>query len=207
LQVAIIRTVDTNFSSHLLNVSVTNALWGSVSTTGGLFVAGSPVILQATAAQYGLFNGWTGSVVSLSNPVQFVMSAPQTITALFAEQLYTNGTPASWLAQYGLDVSDAGALSDTDGDGLTAWQEYIAGTLPNLGTSVFEISNHWKTPDGTGYAFTWPVVSGRVYSVHWSSNLISGVWSQMSGSANGVYTDAVHGAELNGFYRIKVQKE
>jgi len=53
----------------------------------------------------------------------------------------------------------------------------------------------------------WPTVSGRVYSVYWSSNLISGVWSQLSGNASGVYTDALHEAAEAGFYRIKVQKD
>jgi hypothetical protein len=135
------------------------------------------------------------------------MNAPQTVTALFAEQLFTNSTPASWLAQYGLPVSDAGALSDTDGDGMTAWQENIAGTIPTLGTSVLKISNHWKTTDGAGYVFAWPAVSGRVYSVYWSSNLMAEVWPQLSGDASGIYTDTVHGAELKGFFRIKAHKQ
>jgi len=52
----------------------------------------------------------------------------------------------------------------------------------------------------------WPAVSGRVYSVYWSSNLISGVWSQLVDNiGNGIYTDTVHQAEKEGFYRIKVQ--
>jgi len=184
---------------------VNNASWGSVSPTGGVYTSGTVVQITATASNGFSFVNWSGDASGTGNPEQLSMNGPKSVIALFDELLYTNGTPASWLAQYGLDLSDAGALSDTDGDGLVAWQEYIAGTLPNLGTSVFEISNHWKTPDGTGYAFAWPTVSGRIYSVYWSSNLVSGVWSQMSGSANGVYTDAVHGAETEGFYRVKVR--
>jgi hypothetical protein len=50
-------------------------------------------------------------------------------------------------------------------------------------------------------------VSGRVYSVYWTTNLMNSfqsletniVWPQSS------WTDLVHGAQEVGFYRIKVR--
>lgn len=44
--------------------------------------------------------------------------------------LTTTGTPHWWLAQYGLTNFEADAISDTDGDGLVTWREYLSGTCP-----------------------------------------------------------------------------
>ncbi|MGJ8672760.1 Ig-like domain-containing protein [Rubritalea sp.] len=44
--------------------------------------------------------------------------------------LVYNDTPREWLANYGIEASDAGALADTDGDGFANWEEYQNGTDP-----------------------------------------------------------------------------
>jgi len=186
-----------------LITGVNNPLWGSVFPTGGTYAAGTQVELSAVASNYYHFTAWSGDASGSANPQTVTLTTNLTVTAGFDETLVTNSTPQWWLAQYGQGTNDAGALSDTDGDGLTAWQEYIAGTLPNLGTSVFAISNHWKIADG--HVVVWPTVPSRIYSVYWSSNLVSGVWSQMSANAAGIYTDTVHGVSDKSFYRIQVQ--
>jgi hypothetical protein len=48
------------------------------------------------------------------------------------------GTYIPWLVSYGLTPADD--LTDYDNDGMYAWQEYVAGTDPTLGSSVFEIT-------------------------------------------------------------------
>jgi hypothetical protein len=131
------------------------------------------------------------------------VTADGVLSADISAMVATNSTPLWWLAGYGLTPGDAGALSDTDTDGQAAWEEYIAGTLPNLGTSFFGISSAWNSP--SGMVLAWPAVSGRLYSVYWSPDLVSGAWSQLSGDAVGSYTDAVHAVENKGFYRVKVQ--
>ncbi len=94
-------------------------------------------------------------------------------------QATSQGTPYSWLDLYGLVVDgdyESADLADTDGDGLFAWQEYVAGTLPTNALSVFrsellqadgQIGLRW-TPDLTG------AVPARVYSVYGASNLLDG---------------------------------
>lgn len=89
------------------------------------------------------------------------------------------GTPLSWLDRYGLAADgdyEAAAGADTDGDGLAAWQEYVAGTVPTNGASTFyavlerangALSVHWM-PDLTG------AVPARVYSVYGTSGLQGG---------------------------------
>ena len=54
-------------------------------------------------------------------------------------EMSVNGVPASWLASYGLELSEAGTLTDTDGDGLTNLAEYLAGKDPLVNDSSPEI--------------------------------------------------------------------
>jgi hypothetical protein len=54
--------------------------------------------------------------------------------------------------------------------------------------------------------FSWQGVSGRVYTVYWTSNLLSGFQSLGSNIpwTASIFTDTVHSADQNGFYYIKV---
>lgn len=115
----------------------------------------------------------------------------------------TNNTPLAWLADYGLAPTDTGALGDTDNDGLTAWQEWLAGTSPTQYLSVLALSNTLNTT--AGRILQWPTVTGRVYSVNWSSNLATSAFTALATNITiGIYTDTVHAAELTGFYQIGV---
>ena len=116
----------------------------------------------------------------------------------------TNNTPLAWLADYGLEPTDTGALSDTDHDGMKAWEEWIAGTIPTQFLSVLKISNSLNTTNGR--ILLWPTVTGRVYSVSWSTNLLTAPPTLfMTNNTTGIYTDTVHTIEQSGFYRIGVQ--
>ena len=54
----------------------------------------------------------------------------------------THSTPSLWLYNHGLADGgyDAAALSDTDHDGMLAWEEYVTGTDPTDGGSVFRVT-------------------------------------------------------------------
>jgi alpha-tubulin suppressor-like RCC1 family protein len=53
-------------------------------------------------------------------------TADEQLSVVFAENMTEHGVPETWLAAHGLTDE----LSDTDSDGLPAWQEYVAGTSP-----------------------------------------------------------------------------
>jgi hypothetical protein len=132
------------------------------------------------------------------------VQAAGTVTVSFVEQVTTNApadVPYSWLAGYGLTNYNTDATNDVDLDGLTTWQEYIAGTVPNSATSCLKVTQAVRN------TISWSPVTGRIYSVYWATNLQNSfqaletniVWPQAS------YTDTVHGAQSRSFYRVKVR--
>jgi hypothetical protein len=198
-------TVDTNFASHLLSVGISNAQWGTVNTTGGLYIAGCPVSLKGTPAEHGLLTGWTGTVVSLDNPLQIAMSTSHTVKALFAERLFTNGTPSSWLASNGFPISDVGALQ-TGANGMEAWESYTAGVAPQIATTTFKVVRFNLL--NAGQVVTWPSVTGRTYALFWSPAATGPFTTTVAEALTaGVYTDALHGADDRGFYQLRVRLE
>jgi endoglucanase len=114
-----------------------------------------------------------------------------------------DGLPDIWETGHFGSVTNSGGEGDADSDGQTDRDEYIAGTFPNNGSSKFEISNHWK--EAGSLVINWGPVSGRTYTVYWTSNLLNGFVPLFSNLTTGVYTDALHGASDQGFYRVKVQ--
>ena len=185
-------------------LTVHAATGGSVSPTGGTYTTGTEVPVTATASQYFHFVSWTGDVQGTVNPTNLVVTSNLTVWAVFAETTYTNDTPEAWLDGYQLPTSDAGALGDTDGDGMLAWEEFIAGTIPTNGASRLWVTNHLQQAGGT--LLRWPVVTGRTYHIHHTLSLPVSFTQLATNVTGGVFTDTVHGAEQSGFYRIHVER-
>ena len=78
-------------------------------------------------------------------------------------------------------------------------QAYVAGLDPTDPSDLFEIT---KMISNVIY---WEGVTGRVYTVYWSSNLLSAfnlIGSEISGSS---YTNILYPEEAKGFYKIEVE--
>ena len=89
--------------------------------------------------------------------------------------------PYSWFDQFPILLSltggnyDIAAFSDSDNDGYTAWEEYVAGTVPTNGLSKF----HALIENGDGYpliSWTPDLRPDRVYTVEGKTNLIDETW-------------------------------
>ena len=110
-----------------------------------------------------------------------------------------------WEARYFDGPTNAIASVDSDLDGHNNLQESITGMDPTNAASVFMITNSMPLADD--FLIEWPSVSGRVYTAYWSTNLTNSFHS-MGGDIDypqNSYTDTVHGAEDNCFYRVGVQ--
>jgi hypothetical protein len=126
--------------------------------------------------------------------------------------LATNGTPISWLQSYGFTTNfDAAELIDSDGDGVQAWQEYIAGTDPTDAASVFRISRLDATSNPLIEWYATPnsgVTTGcRIYRC---TDLMAPAWQLVasnltrSGTGTNLWTDP--NVFPQAFYRVAAPK-
>ena len=128
-------------------------------------------------------------------------------TTLQQEAYATNGVPISWLQQYGFSGDyDAAAMGDQDTDGMATWQEYYAGTVPTNSASAWRVT---AVPDASAKVVTWPSITSRLYSVIAATNA-AGPWAPLAidlppTPPQNTYTDAVHGAASQVFYRVSVR--
>ena len=193
-------------TTYELTASVNNPAWGLVSPTGGTYLASSVIQISATANPYFHFLHWAGDIAGQASSTNIQLTSDLDIQAVFGQDQVTNGTPEWWLAQYGLATSDAAALADHDGDGMAAWQEYIAGTNPTNQLSVLRITNVRAAPPEI--ILQWQSITGRVYTVHRSSNLFGGFQALVPdvpwpGSA---FTDSVFNVTGQRFYKIEARQ-
>ncbi len=113
----------------------------------------------------------------------------------------------SWEIQFfgSTNAVNGGAYDDFDMDGMVNLYEFISGSNPTNGGSVFRVDQALPVP--AGFVVNWNSVAGRQYGIYWTTNLISGFQMLATGLLYPVnsYTDTVHTAEDGGFYSIDVQ--
>lgn len=112
----------------------------------------------------------------------------------------------AWIALH-FPGSYPGNAVDSDDDGFANIDEFIAGTIPTDAQSYFKISGAESSTDG--FVVNWNSESGRVYAVDWTASLTNtfqNLTTNLTYPQNS-YTDAVHTAEGEGFYSLKVELE
>lgn len=95
--------------------------------------------------------------------------------------LTSNGTPYPWLDDFypGLVTDEdyeAQDVTDTDGDGFLAWQEYQLGTDPTDALSLLAITEAATTAAGDDFVITWQSADGKSYNILTNVNLSVGTW-------------------------------
>lgn len=118
-------------------------------------------------------------------------------------------TPKWWLAQYGWATNfESAVMSDTDNDGLRAWQEYLADTDPTSPTSQLVITDLAIETDGIRILWSGGQNSFQFLekSDHLDSDNINwiGLFTNLPPTpASTNYLDVI-GTNLTRFYRIRV---
>jgi hypothetical protein len=200
---------ETGGSSYALTGSA--GANGTVSPSGTNVTSGGSAIFTVTANTYYRIASLTTNGTSVgvfdnnSTATNFIWSNVQaagTLAATFTKQVANDpaGTPYEWLAGYGLTNYNTDAVADQDLDGLKAWQEYIAGTNPTNPASVL------KATQAPRNVITWPAQSNRIYSVHWSTNLVKGFTNLQDNITlpQSSYTNTAPDSRVN-HYQIKVR--
>lgn len=112
-------------------------------------------------------------------------------TAMIDDVLFTDGEPGfevaasvsaapstvpagvtvsqTWLDRHGLAWGDT--ESDADGDGFNVWQEYLAGTSPTDGSSVFAISDFAVAGSVVSVTFTGDLPRPDLLKLRWCERL------------------------------------
>jgi len=101
------------------------------------------------------------------------------------------GTPIPWLMYYGYTGNFTNAeLSDTDHDGMAAWQEYQANTIPTNAASKFAITSIARASDGLRYQISFSTSSDRTYRLQSSTDLVN--WQTVQDNIPGIGTPATN---------------
>ncbi len=119
-----------------------------------------------------------------------------------------DGLPDTWETAFFTDSVAAVAAYDFDGDGQSNIAEYIAGTDPTNSVSVFSISSSTAESGGTLYnVVSWISVSNRTCSVLWCPELGQSFRILETGMEfpQNSYTDTLHSAESQGYYKVDVR--
>lgn len=126
------------------------------------------------------------------------LSASETFTVTSADYY------DSWSEAIDWNVADSGRDDDPDADGLTNYEEFLAGTNPLNKNSALRISSIKLIGDEV--EIRWPSIAGRVYTVEQATKL-RGAWKSAKAGivAESDETRFVTPRVDSGFFRVLVQ--
>lgn len=119
-----------------------------------------------------------------------------------------DGMPDAWEVLYGFNPRNAAdAFVDSDADGFSNLDEYVAMTTPTNGTDYFRISS--MTITGLVTITYMPSSTSRLYTLQFSTNLAANVWTQTPAmvdqpGGSGVFTNSTGASNAAARVRVRV---
>ncbi len=204
------------------NLSFGSVVTGQPSTATLTITNSGNTTLTVTNITYPTcFSGaWSGTVAAGKATNVTVTFAPVAVTnysgTVTVNSDKTSGTNTISVLGTGTDDGDGNGLPDWwelqhfGGTGVnpnavcsnrvnTVIQAYVAGLNPTNSSARFGITNHSRN------LIQWNAVSGRVYNVYWSTNLMNGFQTLQTNYTGGAITDSVRSAASKCFYKIDVR--
>jgi len=117
----------------------------------------------------------------------------------------------TWETANGLDAADyMDAALDSDGDGMSNYAEFRAGTNPHLSSSRFKVRVATINGEtGAPFQLQWSSLSNRWYTIWRSTDLTQGFEALVTGEAAtppvNVYQDVTTTNSPGYFYRVEVE--
>ena len=165
----------TNYFFHLATSGP-----GTLDQASDFHPEGTTVSVTALPEPYHTVTAWHGDTAgAITNGLTLTLPVDQsrTITAVFEPRLTPMGTPEMWLDQSNHNTADYATedLTDKDGDGLLAWQEYQAGTDPNDPASTF-VTDLTFNLQPIHQVIRWTSEAGKQYAIVQQDEL-GGTWT------------------------------
>ena len=119
--------------------------------------------------------------------------------------------PSAWLLQFGLPTNGSADYIDSDNDGMSNWEEWMAGTVPTNSLSRLQIESLTPESGSGGFRIRWQSVPQKYYCVGSCENLTEPIFftpfvSNVLGQAESTTVLDTRPATNNArFYRIGVQ--
>ena len=104
-----------------------------------------------------------------------IISQPAAILTFVADT-DGDGIPDPWETQYFGGGMAANLNDDSDGDGMSNWKEYVAGTDPTNSASYLKVD--WQGLPGSA-AVMFGEISNRTYTVQYKETLASPLWLKL----------------------------
>ena len=114
----------------------------------------------------------------------------------------------SWeMTNFG-NTTAANATTDTDRDGISDLDEFLAGTDPTSASSIFSVSQITVNADGS-LTLQWPAVVGKTYTLLTSSALTGETWTPIAVGVPGATPTcsySLHMSTALGFVRVQLEQ-
>jgi hypothetical protein len=145
-------------------------------------------------------------VTNEANPSPGLTLDPVTLTILADND--HDGLPDEWEAGHDLGTNNAAdAQFDSDLDGQTNWQEYLAGTNPRDSQSLHKLARIFLAAQEAAAVVEFNAVSNKTYTLQYRGSATTGAWARLADfvalPTNRLVsiTNSLHGTEAR-YYRL-----